>query len=251
MFESESKIIFMITPDLIKRRLKNFWGYGSLDAPVWFVGMEEGLGKNRSAADLEARFLAADGKATVDMRRDMTRVSDHIRFFRKGAPVQHSWKFPIALYLYLKNKKEPTKQEIQNYQAFELGNSELKNEAALELMPLPAHKANEDAWLYANYGIPGLGSRKEYLDAYKPKRIKELNCLIRNYSPRLIIFYSLTYLPDWIEVMGENPKEVSPRMYFAKNDKTSFCVIPQGVSFGMSYARIFEFARKVSGEIKI
>ncbi len=251
MFESESKIIFMITPDLIKRRLKTFWGYGSLDAPVWFVGMEEGLGKNRSAADLEARFLAADGKATVDMRRDMAQVPDHIRFFREGAPVQASWKFPIALYLYLKNKKEPTKQEIQNYQAFELGNSELKNDVALELMPLPSHRANEYTWLYANYGISGLGSRKEYLNTYKPRRIKELNHLIKIHSPRLVIFYSLTYLPDWIDVMGEIPNEVCRQMYFAKNGKMSFCVIPQGVSFGMSHARIYEFARKVSGEIKI
>ncbi len=222
-----------------------------MEAPVWFVGMEEGLGKNTNIGELEARFLAADGRVTVDMRRDMMLVPDHIRFFKDSAPIQASWKYPIALYLYLKNQKEPSPEEIRYYQAHKLGDSELKSDVAIELMPLPSHKASEDTWLYANYGIPGLGSRKKYLDTYKPKRTKELNRLIKTYFPRLVVFYSLTYLPDWIEVMGENPKEVCRQMYFAKNGKTSFCVIPQGVSFGMSYARIYEFAGKVSGEIKI
>ena len=180
----------MITSDLIQRRLERFWGYGNLEAPVWFVGMEEGLGKNRSATDLEARLRATDGKATVDMRRDMMQVPDHIRFFRNGAPVQSSWKYPIALYLYLKNKKKPTKQEIQEHQAFIIGDSELKNNVALELMPLPVHKTNEDAWIYNKYRISGLESRKKYLDTYKPGRVKELTRMINNYSPKLVIFYS-------------------------------------------------------------
>lgn len=241
----------MITSDLIQRRLDRFWGYGSFEAPVWFVGMEEGLGKGREANELEARLLAADGKAMIDMRRDMVLVPDHSRFFRDSAPIQASWKYPIALYLYLKSQKEPSSGEIRDYQAHRLGDSELKSDATIELMPLPSHKANEDTWLYANYAIPGLGSRKEYLNTYKPKRTRELSRLIKIHSPRLVVFYSLTYLPDWIEVMGETPKEVVRQMYFAKNCKTSFCVIPQGVSFGMSYARIYEFARKVSDEIKI
>ena len=32
-----------IREDYIRWRLENFWGYGSFDASVWFVGMEEGL----------------------------------------------------------------------------------------------------------------------------------------------------------------------------------------------------------------
>lgn len=60
---------------LTENRLKNFWGYGNLDATTWFIGMEEGLGKG--APYLMERFLAADGKATVDMRHDMQAVEDH------------------------------------------------------------------------------------------------------------------------------------------------------------------------------
>lgn len=241
----------MITANIIQKRLELFWGYGNFEAPVWFVGMEEGLGKNTSVKELEARFVAADGKMTVDMRRDMAQVPDHIRFFKESAPVQASWKYPIALYLYLKNRKEPSKQDIRDYQMYMLGDSELKNDAAIELMPLPSHKANEDTWIYDKYGIFGLGSRSEYLNAYKPKRVRELANLIEIHSPKLVIFYSKSYLPDWIQIIGEKPKEIISQMYFIKNCKTSFCVIPQGVARGMSYARIYEFAQNICDEAKI
>src|SRR5215813_13065504 len=65
-----------IPEDYIRWRLENFWGYGSLDAPVWFVGMEEGL-SNGGEDYLPARFAATNGKALVDIRRDMINVKDH------------------------------------------------------------------------------------------------------------------------------------------------------------------------------
>ena len=73
----------MITADLVHRRIANFWGYRSFEAPVWFVGMEEGLGPE---TELEERFRAADGKTIIDMRRDMTRVQQHMRRFQPPAP---------------------------------------------------------------------------------------------------------------------------------------------------------------------
>jgi hypothetical protein len=27
---------------LIRERIKSFWGYGNLNSPYWFIGMEEG-----------------------------------------------------------------------------------------------------------------------------------------------------------------------------------------------------------------
>jgi len=55
----------MITAELVERRIANFWGYGSFGSPAWFVGMEEGLGPE---TEIEERFRAADGKATIDRR---------------------------------------------------------------------------------------------------------------------------------------------------------------------------------------
>ena len=102
---------------LIEERIKNFWGYGSLEATTWFVGMEEGLDANATKEQLIARFKSAHGKATVDMRRDMQEVKDHIRWFHSDSDIQPSWKYLIALYLYIKHKKKPTKEEIRKYQS--------------------------------------------------------------------------------------------------------------------------------------
>jgi len=55
----------MITAELVERRIANFWGYGSFGSPAWFVGMEEELGP---VTEIEERFRAADGKATIDRR---------------------------------------------------------------------------------------------------------------------------------------------------------------------------------------
>ena len=240
----------MITTDLIQRRINNFWGYGSLKAPVWFVGMEEGLGSTTDTEELEIRFRVADKKMTVDMRGDMVHVIDHMKWFRENSPIQATWKYPIALYLYLKNKRVPSKKEIREHQRLILGDTIQKESTAIELMSLPSQKAHESTWLYKNYGLQSLDSRKEYLATYKPKRVQALKHLIERYSPKLIIFYSVGYLPEWTEIIGKKPEEVTKQMYFTKRGKTTFCVLPQGSSFGMSYKRLYAYARQIERRIK-
>lgn len=237
-----------LTADLIQRRIDNFWGYGSLDAPVWFVGMEEGLNPTIDVAELGMRFRSADGKATVDMRRDMSALVSHMRWFCPGAPIQSTWKYPIALHLFLKNGKIPDKEEIRDHQARVLSDSVLKETSTVELMPLPSQKAHESTWLYAKYGVLDLASREEYLTTFKEERVKKLKGLLARYKPKIVIFYSVSYLAEWIEIIGSRPELVTPQMYFAKNGGTSFCVIPQG--HGMSYERLYEYANLILEKIR-
>lgn len=227
---------------LVQERIKNFWGYGSLESPTWFVGMEEGFDSSTKPPELVARFKATHGHTTVDMRNGMEEVADHIRWFQHGAPIQPTWKYPIALYLYLKNRAVPTKEDIGDYQATKLGDALLRETAAIELMPLPSNKANGATWMYGDIDLPCLQTRNAYLKAYKPARVQKLKELIAQYRPKIVIFYSLTYLPDWTEIIGVIPQEVTKGMYVAYTAGTTYCVIPQGASFGMSYKRVYEFA---------
>jgi hypothetical protein len=80
---------------------------------------------------------------------------------------------------------------------------------------------------------------------YKPERVQKLKKLIEKHQPKLVIFYSLTYLPEWIEIIGSKPKEITKQMYFIKKGNTSFCILPQGASHGMSYARVYEYGDKI------
>jgi len=238
----------MLTGDLIQRRINNFWGYGSLEAPVWLVGMEEGLDPNHDVPQLDVRFQIADGKATVDMRGDMKVLANHSKWFQAGAPIQSTWKYPIALYLYLKNKRIPDKEEIRDHQVSVLGDSVRKETCTVELMPLPSQKAHESTWLYANYGIAGLDTREEYLATYKEARVHKLKEQIDHYHPKLVIFFSLTYLPEWTDVIGSKPELVTPQMYFAQSNGTSFSIVPQS-RFGMSYKRLYEYAALVAPKV--
>lgn len=240
-----------INTELVLSRIRNFWGYGNLEAPTWFVGMEEGLEPDATLAHLAERFRVANGKATTDMRRGMENVHGHARWFNTDARIQPTWKYPIALYLYLKLGRAPTKEEIRVHQALQLGDSEAKETMTVELMPLPSNKAHEHTWLYGSLGIPGLSTRTEYITTYKPIRVQKLRELFHTYKPKLAIFYSLTYLPDWAQVIGEQPQEITKGMYFAQTNHTACLIIPQGAAHGMSYARLYEFAEKVRSMIHV
>jgi len=40
-------------------------------------------------------------------------------------------------------------------------------------------------------------------------------------------------------------------MYFVKKGDTAFCILPQGVAFGMSYKRLYEFAEIIKNKITL
>ncbi len=237
--------------NLIENRIKNFWGYGSLESPVWFVGMEEGLDPKKDTEELEIRFQAADGKSTIDMRKDMGHLIGHMKWFKENPPIQSTWKYPIALYLYLKNHKTPSQDDIKMHQGLILGDVIKKETATIELMPLPSHKAHESTWLYTKYGVTGLNSREEYISTYKAERVKGLRRIVEKYSPKLIIFFSVGYLSEWTEIIGKTPDKIAHQMYFAKSGNTTYCVLPQGSSRGMSYKRLYEYANAIKDKVNI
>lgn len=235
----------MLNKELIADRIKNFWGYGSLDAPVWFVGMEEGLNPTTDTEELETRFKAAYGKATVDMRRDMGHLVGHMKWFVPGAPIQGTWKYPIGLSLYLKNHRIPSKEEIREHQSSVLGDSVRCESSTIELMSLPSQKADQSTWLYGSSGVPGCETRASYLERYLPQRVVGLKQLLQKHRPKLVIFYSVSYLAFWKEIIGAEPQQVTRRTMFAKVGDTVFCVIPNGGQSGLSYSELYEFAEKI------
>lgn len=242
----------MITPDILQNRIKNFWGYGSLESPIWLVGMEEGFRSTPDAtADrkmLERQFLLPTENGMFNAQRpidpnfsDLTNLSP----FLPNAITQSTWKYSIALLIFLKNGIMPCKEEILNFQRFILADGKKKETATIELMPLPS--PNTSSWLYGD--ITGFETRELYLNTYRRSRARGLKELVQKYAPKLIIFYSMSYFSDWVEVIGKIPEEITRQMYFTRTEKTSFCIIPQGTAFGMSYERLSEFAEKIKEKV--
>lgn len=217
---------------LIRERIKNFWGYGNLTSDVWFVGMEEGY--NESNEILFERFKATAHAAVFDIYEDLRVDPGHVYWFEENAPTQPTYRPLIFIHRYLQTRAEPTLEEVREYQIRKFGRK-TADHAVLELMPLPSKSIKESDWLYADSGVEGLSSRKEYLATYKPQRVRELHVLIQTHKPKLVLFYSRGYLPDWQQIAGAPFEEVIPKkLHTAKDHGTLYAVVPHATSFGMS-----------------
>lgn len=217
---------------LIQERIKNFFGYGNLESDIWFVGMEEGF--DGSMDLLYERFKTTSNKVVCDIVEDMQTSPDHLRWFEDNAPTQKTYRPLIYIHLYLKNGIEPTLEEIRQFQISLFGRKE-SDHTVLELMPLPSKSIKEADWLYGDFNIEGLGSRKEYLRSYKPERVQDLQKLINEHQPKLVLFYSRTYLSDWQQIASVPFVEVIPKkLHIAKNHGIYYAVVPHATSFGMS-----------------
>lgn len=215
---------------LIVKRLKNFWGYGNLKSSIWLIGMEEGLGKNEGFP-LE-RFQVTDGKSVVDITDNIE--TDHKRWFKSKASTQPTYRKLIYILLYLELKRKPTIEEIRDFQINEFGRTE-SNHAILELMPLPAKSIKKTDWIYQDMPLIGLTDREEYLASYKPNRVQALRLLIEQYQPKLVLFYSRTYLKDWQSIiLPKQFKEVIPgKLHSVKIKNTVYAVTAHPTSRGM------------------
>jgi hypothetical protein len=234
---------------LIQERIKNFFGYGNLESDVWFVGMEEGF--DGSMDLLYERFKTTSNKVVCDIVEDMQTSPDHLRWFEDNAPTQKTYRPLIFIQQYLKTGKEPTLEEIRQFQINSFGRK-TADHTVLELMPLPSKSIKASDWLYGDFNIKGLGSRREYLKTYKPERVESLQKLIHTHKPKLVLFYSRTYLPDWQQIASVPFAEVIPKkLHIAKDHGTIYAVVPHATSFGMSNEDWRAIAEKIRNALEI
>lgn len=217
---------------LIQNRINNFWGYGNLKGKTWFIGMEEGT--NQNIENLITRLRETSNGEVFDLVEDFRSDPRHVNWFKNNAPTQSTYRALIYINLYLNTRRDPTLEEIRQYQIDRFGRRS-SDHALLELMPLPSKSIREQDWLYASSGAEGLRTRKDYLNRYKPDRVEKLRELIKVYKPKLVVFYSLTYLLDWQKITGVTLHEVIPKkLYIAIDLGTVYAVTPHSTSFGMS-----------------
>ena len=194
--------------------------------------MEEGC--DGSIPKLIKRFEQTAQGEVFDICHDMGDDADHMAWFKEGAATQPTYRKLIYLLLYFQNKKEPTLEDIREYQINHFGRKK-SDHAVLELMPLPARSLNVKDWVYASSGIEGLESRREYVKKYKPERVKRLRELIQKHKPKLVIFYSMGYLKDWKEAVEPLfANVIDGKLYIAKDDSTLYAIVPHSVAHKMS-----------------
>jgi hypothetical protein len=214
--------------------------------PVWFVGMEEGLGATEGIP-LE-RFQSTDGKVVVDITSNTS--ADHQSLFKEGTKTQPTWRALIFILLYQRFGEVPTLAKIRDYQINNFGRIDSAH-AVLELMPLPAKSTKKADWIYQDVPLIGLTDREEYLATYLPERAQALKLLIEKHQPRLVLFYSRSYLNEWQSIIPKKLKEVIPdKLHMVKVGNTVYAVTPHPTSRGISTADWEQVTKRLMKAVK-
>ena len=155
---------------IVWERIENFVGFGRRDAPVVFIGMEEGL---KEAGDLLADLAIRSTyeHPVMDLKEAHRDVAGTERYFDPdSAPRQPTWRVMADLMLRREGSKSPTGDERRRYRALRLGRSGGDTLLA-ELLPYP-HPKNSD-WLYKPFGK--FETRADYENSLLPERKRLLS----------------------------------------------------------------------------
>lgn len=183
-----------LNADSVRRFMTSFFGYGSWNANLWFVGMEEGGGE--SIDEIERRLTAWDGSDELADVRDFHRAIGSDRWFRRRPPIQSTWGKLIRVALAAAGRATDN-ETVRTYQRDELARRDGET-ALIELFPLPSPSTSE--WLYGDTCITDLATRARYLDALAPQRIAQLRRRIVTHQPHAVVFYGSAYRRYWEEI---------------------------------------------------
>lgn len=208
----------LISEKALQHWLDYFWGFGSWQANIWFVGYEESGGDlpEELAEKLNWFFDQHAGNNTQSLC-DLRALYKHVSFHTNGqrserfstlydyrfgteTQTQHgTWKNLIAFAHGYRGEALP---DLLDYQKKKFLSAQ-SDEVLLHLYPLPAHN---HAWYYSWLDLPPslafLKSRTQYEERVYPQRIRQLLDNIRIYKPELVLMYGAAWPPRyWLRLV--------------------------------------------------
>lgn len=189
----------------IQHWIEHFYGYGSWEAPFWFVAYEESGGDlPEEVADKLNYFHNTHKTATSPTLCDIRDFYKHISFRTEGPrasrfstfydhrfgtdAVQHGfWENMIAFMSGYQNKTI-TNELLYQQKQFASPSSQ---EALIQLYPLPAHN---HAWYYSWLELPDLPflkSRLKYEQHVFENRISAILKKMQLFKPKVVLMYGM------------------------------------------------------------
>lgn len=227
--------------DLLERYVNGFLGYGNLDAPFWFIGVEEGGGESRDQLTERLDVWRRRGEREVEDLADFHRAVGLEKWFAPEPPTQKTWAGYSRILLTTQGEQGISPDRIRQYQANELGS--LAGESCLlELLPLPSPSISK--WSYPAWSrLPYLQDRKTYFDNFAEKRAAFISMLIERHRPKVVVLCGLSkaYLRYWqmigspFLVYQEWPGGMQCR-FGPREWHTQFAMISNGGAHGVSNA---------------
>ena len=197
----------LIDAERLQYWINNYYGYGSWDAKLWFVAHEESGGDlPEDVADKIDYFHRVhqgnkepilcdirDLYKSVSFRQPGPRSSLYptLHDYRFGdVAVQHGfWKNLIAFAHAFNDEKMA---DIVKYQRKLFASPQLRNEAWIQLFPLP--RPHNHAWYYSWVDLPGLAfirNRSQYEDHVYENRISTLLRQMKTHRPKVVVMYGM------------------------------------------------------------
>ena len=161
-------------------RIEQFIGYGRADAPVVFLGMEEGGDNTRLREDLLGRSRSAEFGEIASQ-----------------PTTQRTWRVMCDLMLRRDGIANPTAKDRLAYQQERLGKRSGETLVA-ELMPYPSRRASDWPEIYAQR----FRDRKAYLEVLAPKRRNLLRDRFRASPRKLIVCYGKAHWNHYREIFN-------------------------------------------------
>ncbi|MBA5628706.1 hypothetical protein [Moheibacter lacus] len=224
-----------INPEWIQNRIENFFGYGNLNSPIWFIGIEEGFrvrDRYQNGIDLlKLRFERTYNQNSIDVVGGMEGVSDHLKWYQNATEIQDTYKRLIQILLQWRGQPidDSSVLGVFNDNVNGLGRINSDN-AILELLPLPNPDLGQ--WIYEEYAegdLDFLRDRKTYQKSVRKERVEGLKRLVQEYEPEVIVFYSRSYVNEAKKLI-ENPvlhnEEDTELYYHFSSGKTHLFVTP-------------------------
>ncbi len=212
--------------------MKNFFGYGTWSADVWFIGMEEGGGNTLN--EIKSRINSWDKrgqKKLEDLFEYHKCIIDKPKFFGDSPVLQSTWSKLIRIFLSFNGRPSDT-GDVREYQSKKWGRCNGET-CLLELFPLPSPSTNQ--WLYQEYSfLPFLINRTSYKHYLFKDRSEAIRSKFKEYKPSKVIFYGIGYKEYWEGLVGKIfIKNDNPVLYTTTASGISFYIIPHPVAKGM------------------
>ena len=209
-------------------RLTSFIGYGRLDAPIWFLGMEEGTGGNETAIEGNLRVRLRWTERVMDMADAHDQHNLNGPYFDpdRRLKVPAVWLFMARIARALGQGQATDwysdREAARTYVRERLGRRDGETLLA-ELLPLPRPHA---FWSEVYQDV--FPTAREYGQAVLPGRIDLLAGLVRTYAPRTLICYGkrnyghyrhIAGAADWTRLPGT-------RIEVAQHGRTTIALTP-------------------------
>jgi hypothetical protein len=165
-------------------RIEAFIGYGNIEAPIVFVGVEEGLAKPEALQqDLLWRSTFSP---VMDVKEAHEGLADDPRLFAEKARDQKTWRVMTDVMLHFNSEtfksKQDRKEQRKTYRKLSLGRTRT-NSLLMELLPYPNKK--KAAWPYGDR----FATKKSYVAGILPRRLDLISHALGEHPRNAIICY--------------------------------------------------------------